>query len=197
MNQKRSDLRFFSLKSDPLCRLCGELMNVSEREVIFREITPVEGFYPVEQDQLGPFVWSRREFIIRKPEGIRYVDLFLCYYGHNGKLVIGKEPAGGPTEITLSRGWIRYAVDLRTLEQCDLDFEVTPLIPVPGEPRELGVMIRHFRAFQDVSVYEHERKKMMNKCENLREFFACGFVAYQIENRHRNPLQHAPTVLLL
>ena len=145
-------------------------MNTSEREVIFREVVPVEGFYPVERDQLAPFVWSKRKFSIRKPRGIRFLDLFLCYYGLNGKLVISGSPAGSPVEITLTRGWMRYAVDLGSLEQCDLDFEVTPLIPVSGEARELGVMIRHFRPFHDVRTYEHERKKMMNKCQNEREF---------------------------
>jgi MoaA/NifB/PqqE/SkfB family radical SAM enzyme len=147
-------------------------MVVSEREVIFREVVPIAGFYPVERDQLGPFVWSKRKFSIRKPEGIRFLDLFVCYYGLNGKLVISQAPAGSPVEIALTRGWIRYAVDMCSLEQCDLDFEVTPLIPVSGEARELGVMIRNFRPFHDVSTYEHERKKMMNKRQNEREFFS-------------------------
>ncbi|MGO9121997.1 MAG: radical SAM protein [Desulfomonilaceae bacterium] len=147
-------------------------MAVSEREAIFREVAPIAGFYPVERDQLGPFVWSRRRFSIRKPEGIRFLDLFLSYYGLYGKLVISQTPAGGPVEITLSRGWIRYAVDLGSLEQCDLDFEVTPLIPVPGESRELGVMIRDFGPFRDVRAYERERKKIMNKRRNVREFFS-------------------------
>jgi MoaA/NifB/PqqE/SkfB family radical SAM enzyme len=147
-------------------------MAVSEREAIFREVVPIAGFYPVERDQLGPFVWSKRKFSIRKPEGIRFLDLFICYYGLNGKLIIGKERSDEHLEITLTRGWVRYAVDLSSLEQCDLDFEVTPLIPVPGEARELGLMIRHFRPFLDVRVYEHERKKMINKRENAREFFS-------------------------
>jgi MoaA/NifB/PqqE/SkfB family radical SAM enzyme len=147
-------------------------MTLPEGEVIFCDIVPIAGFHPAERDQLGPFVWTRGKFSIRKPEGIRYVDLFLCYYGTNGRLVIGKDSAHGPVEITLIRGWSRYAVDLRNLEQCDLDFEVTPLIPVPGELRELGVMIRHVRPFQDVSVYELERKKMTNKCRNVQEFLS-------------------------
>ena len=124
-------------------------MQVKTTQVIFKEVVPIAGFYPVERDQLGPFVWSKRKFSIRKPEGIRFLDLFLCYYGLNGKLIISQTPAGGPVEITLTRGWIRYAVDMGSLEQCDLDFEVTPLIPVPGESRELGVMIRHFGPFRE------------------------------------------------
>ena len=147
-------------------------MKASEREVIFREVAPIAGFYPVERDELGPFVWSKRKFSIRKPEGIRFLDLFVCYYGLNGKLVISQGPAGSPVEIALTRGWIRYAVDLGSLEQCDLDFEVTPLLPVSGESRELGVMIRDFSPFHDVRVYEKERKKRTNKCKNVQEFFS-------------------------
>ena len=80
-------------------------MNAPEGEFIFRGVVPIEGFYPVEQDQLGPFVWSWRKFSIRKPRGIRFLDLFLCYYGTKGKLIIGKELAGGPMEIALTSGW--------------------------------------------------------------------------------------------
>ena len=134
-------------------------MNGPEGRFIFHDVVPIAGFYPVERDQLGPFVWSRRKFSIRKPEGIRFLDLFLCYYGLNGKLVISGAPTGSPVEITLTRGWIRYAVDMGSLEQCDLDFEVTPLIPVPGESRELGVMIRHFGPFRDVREYEQRTEE--------------------------------------
>jgi MoaA/NifB/PqqE/SkfB family radical SAM enzyme len=147
-------------------------VTVSEKEIIFRELGPIAGLHPFERDQLGPFVWTRGKFSIRKPEGIRYLDLFFCYYGTNGRLVIGKDSAHGPVEITLIRGWSRYAVDLRNLGQCDLDFEVTPVVAVPGEPRELGVMIRHVRPFKNVKTYEHERRKMTNKYENSREFFS-------------------------
>ena len=96
----------------------------------------------------------------------------MCYYGLNGKLVISQAPAGNPVETTLTRGWVRYAVDMGSLEQCDLDFEVTPLIPVPGESRELGVMIRACSPFRNLRMYELIRKKMTNKCENVREFLS-------------------------
>ena len=104
----------------------------------------LDGFYPPERDELGPFAWARRAFRLGRREGEAYVRADICYYGKDGRLK-ARDRAGHELEITLSPGWNTYALDFSAGWEREVEFELDRLIPVDGDPRELGVMLRPAR----------------------------------------------------
>jgi MoaA/NifB/PqqE/SkfB family radical SAM enzyme len=138
---------------------------------IFGPFQPLGGFHQIEEDELGPFVWTGKRFRVRKPSAVRDVEINLCYYGEKGRLLVNGVGCDQPIEISLYRGWCTYCLDVSSLGGPELEFEVAPLIQVPGDTRELGVMLRSFGLLQDLEQYEFARMKVSNRRMNTEEFW--------------------------
>ncbi|MGO9570593.1 MAG: radical SAM/SPASM domain-containing protein [Desulfomonilaceae bacterium] len=137
---------------------------------IFGPFQPLWGFHQIEEDELGYFVWTRKRFRVRKPPAVPFVELNLCYYGEKGRLLVQGVDRDQRIEIGLYKGWGTYCLDLHCLGGPELEFEVDPLIHVPGDSRELGVMIRSFGLLRNQEQYEFARMKMSNRRMNTQEF---------------------------
>jgi MoaA/NifB/PqqE/SkfB family radical SAM enzyme len=137
---------------------------------IFGPFQPLSGFHQTEEDELGPFVWTRKIFRVRRPLAGDSVEVNLCYYGENGRLLVIGAGCDQRIEIGLYRGWRTYCLGLADLSGPELEFEVDPLIQVPGDSRELGVMLRSFELLQDREQYEFARMKTSNRSMNMEEF---------------------------
>jgi MoaA/NifB/PqqE/SkfB family radical SAM enzyme len=120
-------------------------------------VLPVDGIYSIEYDHGHSFRWARPRFTLRRPPGVRYLDLEL-----------GRPDArGGLTAVDLQThpvdvipGWHWYSLDLGFGNQRKVDFEVVPPIHAPGDVRSLGVMVR--------SVAWHNSDRQHSKIESTR-----------------------------
>ena len=148
----------------------GDLGTIASENSIFGPFQPLSGFHQIEEDELGHFVWTRRIFQVRKPSEVCRVEINFCYYGEKGRLLLNGEGSDQRIETGLYKGWGMYLFDLSGLTGPDLEFVVDPVIPVAGDARELGVMIRSFEPLQDQEQYELVRMKMSNKRLNMHEF---------------------------
>jgi MoaA/NifB/PqqE/SkfB family radical SAM enzyme len=153
----------------------GPLLPTESTIVVFKNsiwgsLQPLGGFHQIEEDELGPFVWTEKRFQIRRPAAEHFIAVNLCYYGNRGKLFAKSVVNGQSIKISLRRGWATYPFDLSDLDGPDVEFEVDPLISVKGDSRELGVMIRSFEPLVDLEQYELVRKKMSNRLLNTEEF---------------------------
>ena len=149
-----------------------ESERVIPKNSIFGIFHPLDGFHGIEEDELGPFVWTWKRFQIRKPPTVRFVEVDLCYYGDKGRLLLSGGDGDRRIEIDLHRGWGKYPLDLFPLNGPDVEFEVDPLIRVQGDSRELGVMLRSFEPLEDPEQFELVRRRMSNRRLNVEEFLA-------------------------
>lgn len=139
------------------------------QKAIFHNVMPIAGFHDPERDIWGPFVWSEKCFRIRLATDLGPLAVKLCYYGERTPLVIrGSET--GKTEILLYRGWYTYPIDLSGLRGADLIFEVGRLIDVPGDARELGMMIRWIKPLGKGCSCDQLTRVLQNKVLNESEF---------------------------
>jgi MoaA/NifB/PqqE/SkfB family radical SAM enzyme len=146
-------------------------MEVRDRERVFRSLIPRGGFHVMEQDSLGLFVWTEGCFGLRLPTRERYLALRACYYGRRGRLEVshaGFEVAG----IRLHQGWHTYPVDLGRPLEGDLELELNEIIPVPGDARELGLMIREVRPLDTGERHDRLQKVLTNRERNESEYAA-------------------------
>lgn len=136
--------------------------------VFFNDLEPAHGFYPFERDLEGQFVWSRASFSLRRHSSHRYLQLKACYYGDEGRLEVldGRSSA----VVTLKRGWNTYLMDLQDVSGNIIPLRIDRVIPVSGDPRELGIMIRTARAVEDGPVAESLWRAIENKKLNEKEF---------------------------
>jgi MoaA/NifB/PqqE/SkfB family radical SAM enzyme len=146
-------------------------MSEQALRTIFGEIRPRRGFHDVERDVWGPFVWTEKSFTLRRPpqgSGSGCYLVRLCYYGSCGFLLVRR---GSDRErITLHKGWNVYPVDLAGGDGDDIEFEISDIVAVPQDARELGVMIRRFRPLRIRSTTDELRRVLANKIENDREY---------------------------
>ena len=92
-----------------------------------------------------------------------------CYYGNDGRLFVrAGERAKG--EIELSYGWNTYVLDLGEAQR--LELELDRIIPVEGDERTLGLMVRSIEAFSDAESFNNLDILMKNKALNEREFLS-------------------------
>ncbi len=148
-----------------------EARTIDLKNSIFGSSQPLGGFHQIEEDELGAFVWTEKRFQIRKPPAARFVELNLCYYGEAGRLLVNGASCDQRIEIGLYKGWGTYCLDVSGLRGPDVEFEVDPLIHVPEDSRELGVMLRSFELLQDLEQYEFARAKIYNRRMNTEEFW--------------------------
>jgi MoaA/NifB/PqqE/SkfB family radical SAM enzyme len=139
----------------------------SDHETIFGPIRNDSGFHGIERDIWGPFVWTHKHFAFWRPESCECFVLQACYGGDEGKLSLMGQ--GRTLQIDLYKGWNVYPLDLSLLG-CKITGRIEPLIPVDGEYRELGIMIRRFDACSDSSRMNDLNGVLANKCVNEREY---------------------------
>jgi len=128
-----------------------------------------EGFYELEKDCHGCFIWAQSRFRVRRLTRERYMVLHACYNGTRGTLALMRN--GVPAySFTMCQGWGRYAVDLTDMANEVVEFEVSPIVPVPDDHRELGIMIRSIELTGDRSLVQHLDRVLQNRALNQREF---------------------------
>lgn len=115
--------------------------------------TPAHGgFHEQEADFDGPYRWTRGKFILFPERAARFMALRLCYPGTAGTLRLAT-PDGPWHQVTLGSGWDEIVFRLPA-DGAPLMAEVSPLAVIAGETRELGVMLREPRLFDDERLYE-------------------------------------------
>jgi len=139
---------------------------------VFNECSAVGGFHPLEQDQLGPFVWSEQNFRLQLSRPAPFLLLTVCYLGDRGTLTI-RSPMNQLDWAPLCRGW--HVCALRTTGAAAgeiLELSVDPLISVEGETRQLGLMCRRIEVSDDERLCELTRASQRNLGLNQREYLA-------------------------
>lgn len=144
-------------------------MALSPQQAVFHELQPIDGFYDIEHDFWGWFVWAKKRFSVNAQNGVDYFSVELCYYGSNGKLWI-QGPEGNSRKIDLYQGWHNYPVDASGFRNGRISFELNEIINVPGDSRELGIMIRRFRPLSDEGVFHQVSGVLANEVQNHEEF---------------------------
>ncbi len=123
----------------------------------------------MEADVRGPFVWSKKRFAIRKADaGANYVAR-LCFNGDEAVLRI-KANGSVRKEITVRQGWNDYPLDFSDVGTADIEFQVSSTPRVPGDHRELGIMIRSIRVLENPEALEGVENALRNKFLNDQEF---------------------------
>lgn len=129
-----------------------------------------DGYYPPESDCAGQFRWTRGRFRLRAEHPARFMALRLCYPGSEGILRLST-PEGPWQQVTLGANWEEIVLPLPPFGT-PLTAEVQPLAVIPGETRELGVMLRPPRLFDDERLYQMLSTARDNALLNEAEFRA-------------------------
>ena len=138
-------------------------------EAILSDLTSTYGFYDVESDVNGHFVWAKGQFGLRGNASGRFYAARICYYGDAGTLQL-RVATGWTCEVQLQKGWHTYALDLGAGQGQEVHFGVNPIIPVTTDQRELGVMIRRFQCLRDREAYDGVSRALDNERLNDKEF---------------------------
>ncbi|MFC1883462.1 radical SAM protein [Thermodesulfobacteriota bacterium] len=140
-------------------------------EKIFNGVLPIEGFYEEESDDLESFVWTKRRFKTKYYGKSGLFRVNLCYYGDNGVLSAHGEN-GEKTSMALYKGWHIYPFDLTGFQGGTIDFELSYLVKVKKDDRELGIMIRDFHEFEHPDEFHYLSRLFENKMLNHKEFIS-------------------------
>ena len=134
------------------------------------DVLAESGFHPVERDQIGAFVWTMGAFRIALKRAVHFARIRLCYYGDEGMLTV--QGAGGMLDQTpLCRGWHTSAARLGHAKAGDVIlFRVAPIVPVEGDTRQLGVMLRDIELFDDPAALDRIRVMGRNLRLNQQEY---------------------------
>ena len=136
---------------------------------IFHDLVPIRGFHDVEADVWGPFIWAKKRFAVRKAgAGANYVAR-LCFNGDEAVLNVRTNGAARKP-INIRRGWNDYPLDLSDVGTADIEFEVSYVPQVPGDSRELGIMIRSIRPLESAQALRDIENGLKNKFLNDQEF---------------------------
>ena len=136
---------------------------------IFHDLVPLHGFHGIEVDVWGPFVWSQKLFAVRKTDACANYVARLCFNGDEGVLTV-KTNGSVRKAITVRRGWNNYPLDFSNVGPADIEFELGHVPPVPGDRRELGIMIRSIRLLESPLALKQIEKALNNKFLNDKEF---------------------------
>jgi molybdenum cofactor biosynthesis enzyme MoaA len=130
----------------------------------------VDGFHPPERDAEGAFAWTRPSFRLRLHHAARFVRLQLCYYGERGTLSVRSLLDEGEVALLYS-GWQSCVMKLPLVQVDDeLHWTVEPVLPIAGDSRQLGVMVREMEWFDDAARYERLVQTNDNRRLNHHEF---------------------------
>ena len=137
---------------------------------MLHDVDILAGFHAVEHDDRGPFLWTEGEFEIRLIRAARFARLTLCYYGDEGTLSV-RSARGLANSVPLCRGWHECAVSLGGAAAGEIiQCQVTPIVRVPTDTRELGVMLRDVELFDDDRSFELLSKSRSNLQVNQGEY---------------------------
>ena len=136
---------------------------------IFGDIVPVDGFYQIERDNFGDFVWSKKCFTVRRPPGLDYCSVHCCFNGESATLSMGDGSEPG-SSMSILKGWHTYPLDFSTCKGEVLEFNLSRIVAVGGDSRELGLMFRRFRSFDSRAALELMSKSIANTILNEQEF---------------------------
>jgi len=130
----------------------------------------LDGFHEIEQADFGPFAWTKGKFALSAKGSARFVKLSLCYLGKEGTLTIRAADGRLVDTVEIARGWQTCIVQLAGIERESMSFEISPIIDVPGDTRELGLMLRSAEPFDDAHAFKVLTKTARNLRLNQREF---------------------------
>jgi MoaA/NifB/PqqE/SkfB family radical SAM enzyme len=124
----------------------------------------VSGWHDPERDVRGPFRWSAGRFALRLRQPGRFLRLHLTYEGPRGRLSLGQA-----TSLDLGHGPFTYVADLGGDPGALVHGVVDPPVRVPGDPRELGVMLRGLEPFDDADRFRRLAARQANAARNAEE----------------------------
>jgi MoaA/NifB/PqqE/SkfB family radical SAM enzyme len=135
---------------------------------VFYGVIPVRGFYDMESDKDGPFVWARGSFGVRTISTKKRFVVHMCSYSDEGRLCVysGEELR---LSVALCRGWHTYPLDFSGFSSPEISFELNHVSRVAGDPRDLGLMIRTFQAITDCKAFANLRAISENRLLNSAE----------------------------
>jgi hypothetical protein len=140
---------------------------------------PLDGFHPIERDELGWFCWTRTEFALGLYGAARFLTLNACQPAGNATLRYfsgGREVGSLP----LAAGWERYDIALPADLSQALEFRVVPGFAAAGDGRELGLMLRQVEAHDDARRHDLIVRRLANAALNAAEFEAGATVLNSI-----------------
>jgi len=144
-------------------------MNGLLQKAVFGDLVSLDGFHETESDIWGPFVWSRKRFSLRRPQGADWYAAKMCYLGESGKLTV-REPGSRGEERPLHKGWNTYPLDFSRINGTHIEFEISEIPPVEGDQRELGLMLRRFTPLANRSIADTLESVLENKTVNDGEY---------------------------
>jgi hypothetical protein len=130
----------------------------------------LDGFNEIEQNEMGPFVWTKRVFALSPKSSARFVKLSVAYLGKDGMLTVRAADGSLLDEVELQEGWHDCTVQLAGVAHEPVSFEVSPIVNVPSDTRELGLMLRSAESFDDAHAFKVLTKTPRNLRLNQREF---------------------------
>lgn len=137
---------------------------------MLHDVELVEGVHAREHDDRGPFRWTEGQFEIRLRRAARFASLMLCYHGDGGTLSV-RSARGLTASVPLCHGWHECPLALGGTAAGDvLQCRVDPIVAVPGDTRELGVMLRDVKLLDDDRSFELLCKSRDNLRLNQREY---------------------------
>ncbi len=129
----------------------------------------IDGFHQVERDGLGAFCWTQGVFRVRLRRTAPYLKLHLCYYGDDGVMQV-RGQCGHVDRIELCRGWHHAIARLSDSAAGSIvELSLRPLVTVPDDSRELGIMLRAAKLSDDGASFERWRTIQQNLKRNQRE----------------------------
>ncbi len=136
---------------------------------IFHNLVPVRGFHGIEADVWGPFIWAKKRFAVHKDSAEANYVARLCFNGDEAVLNV-KVNGSARKPISIRRGWNNYPLDFSDVCAADIEFEVSQVPHVPGDSRELGIMIRSIRELENLQTLKGIENTLRNKFLNDQEF---------------------------
>jgi molybdenum cofactor biosynthesis enzyme MoaA len=118
----------------------------------------VEGFYPREHDNDGPFFWTKPNFSFQRPLKKRYLALYLAPEAPDSRLTLSNHTSIA-SSISLTAGWHWYSFELPGIEERKVKFAVNAPTVANGSERR-GVMVR--------SIDWHDNSQKHSRIENAR-----------------------------
>ena len=138
---------------------------------MMNDVERLAGYHSVEHDELGPFVWTEGTFHIRTRRAARFAVFKLCYYGEQGTLTV-RNDEGTDDRRDRAVGGLAAMCRCGSMRRpaTTLAFAVAPLVPVAGDSRELGLMLREMSLVDDESSFARVRETQLNLRLNQLEY---------------------------
>ena len=117
-------------------------LRASEPNAVLGALALVDGSHELESNDRGSFWWTRSHFVLQKVADAEHADLRLLYNGAYGHLTLRNEQGTVIDRIDASYLWKDYRVRIPVPKGEKIHCQVTPIIQLRSDTRELGVAIR-------------------------------------------------------